>query len=428
VNNYDIGHVFGTSGGGLAIIDSLCSTNSKAKGTSGINNPNSENFYIDFVAHEIAHQFGATHTFNGNTGLCAGSTRTARTAFEPGSGSTIMAYTGICGSDNLQKEADAMFHIGSIEQIKNSIANASCGTHSRNSNQPPVVYAGRDYTIPAGTPFTLQGSATDPENDFLSYSWQQIDVGGSSPVNYDTGNNALFRAHLATASPARTFPKLESILSHRKINGETLPFTQRSLNFKFSAQDGKRNTTSDQLSLHVQNTGTRFALDLPYAHYTIGESTKLTWNVAKTNLAPINCSDIDIYLSSNGGKTFSNKLASNIINNGSASVYIPNDIDPSDQGRFKIACSDNIFFAISYRDFELGYDSSDHEASPLSEPSLNISAKGQVNNGNNQELAPAYGNEKMRGGSFSPFMLFLIGLVMWRFRGEYFRNRVSCYN
>ena len=425
VANYDIGHVFGTSGGGLAIIDSLCSTRSKAKGTSGINNPNSENFYIDFVAHEIAHQFGATHTFNGKSGLCAGSTRTARTAFEPGSGSTIMAYTGICGSDNLQSETDAMFHIGSIEQIKDNIANKSCGTHSTNENQPAVVNAGNDYTIPAGTPFILQGSANDPENDFLSYSWQQIDTGSSSAVNYDTGNNALFRAHLATTSPTRTFPELDSILSHRKINGETLPNTQRSLNFKLTAQDGKKNTSSDQLTLQVQNTGTRFALDLPYSHYTLGESTKLTWNVAKTNQEPINCSELDVYLSTNGGKTFTTKLASNITNTGSASVYLPNHLDPSDHGRFKIACSDNIFFAISYYDFKLGYEKSNHQASSSPEPNLIIIAKSQENN---QNLAPAYGNEKMRGGVFSPFNLFFIILVWWQFKRKCSKKLLSYYS
>ncbi|MCK5917714.1 MAG: hypothetical protein KAG34_04785 [Cocleimonas sp.] len=423
--NYDIGHVFGSSGGGLAIINSLCSTHSKAKGASGINNPNSENFYIDFVAHEIAHQFGATHTFNSKSGLCAGSTRTKRTAFEPGSGSTIMAYTGICGSDNLQLEADAMFHIGSIEQINNTISKR-CGSHYANSNQPPLVNAGKDYTIPAGTPFTLKGSANDPENDFLSYSWQQVDVGSSSSVNYDTGNNPLFRAHLATTSPIRTFPELKSILTHRQIRGEVLPQTQRSLNFKFTVQDGKKNTSSDQLTLQVKNTGTRFALDLPYSHYTIGEDTKLTWNVAKTDQAPIHCSDIDIYLSTDGGKTFSTKLASNIVNNGSTSVYIPNHIDPSDHGRFKIACSDNIFFALSYYNFELGYDASNHQASPLPEPNLTIGKKSQANNGNNQNLTPTYGNEKMRGGAFSPFYLLLMILVWWQFKKKSLARYQGC--
>jgi hypothetical protein len=409
-NHYDIGHVLGTSGGGLAIINSLCSTSSKGKGTSGINKPNSENFYIDFVAHEIAHQFGATHTFNGTTGLCSGATRTAHTAFEPGSGSTIMAYTGICGSDNLQQQADAMFHIGSIKQIKENISQASCGTQTTNPNQPSHVDAGSDYTIPAGTPFTLQGIATDPENDTLSYAWQQIDAGSSTPVNHDIGNNALFRAYLPDNSAQRTFPPLNDILHHKTTKGETLPITQRTLNFKFIAQDGKKNTSSDQITLTIENTGTRFALDLPYSHYTIGESSEIHWNVAKTNQAPIDCTDIDIYLSTNGGKTFPNKLASHIANTGNASVYIPSQIEPNNQGRFKIACSDNIFFAISYHNFSLNYATSDHQATPSSEPNLSLSAT--VNNNNTPSVTSTYANEKMRGGSLNPMILLLIILFL----------------
>ena len=407
-SNYDIGHVFGTSSGGLAIIDGLCSNNSKAKGTSGISNPNSENFYIDFVAHEIGHQLGATHTFNGKSGLCAGDTRTARTAFEPGSGSTIMAYTGICGNDNLQSQADAMFHIGSIEQIKKNL-DTSCGTHTSNSNQAPLVNAGKDYTIPAGTPFILQGAASDPENDTLSYSWQQVDTGNTSSVNHDLSNNALFRAYLPNSSPSRTFPLLSDILSHQRSKGETLPNTQRALTFKLTAQDGNKNTNSDQVTLQIQHTGSRFSLDLPYSHYTIGENTDITWNVAKTNQSPINCSDIDIYLSTNSGKTFNTLLANNRINNGKASVYIPNDITPNNNGRFKIICSNNIFFAISYHDFTLDYDASDHQSSPVSEPNSIINANPQTEA---ESISTPISYQKKEAGMFNPFILFIIMLLI----------------
>ncbi len=413
-SNYDIGHVFGTSGGGLAIIDSLCSSDSKAKGTSGISNPNGENFYIDFVAHEIGHQVGATHTFNSNKGLCAGDTRTARTAFEPGSGSTIMAYTGICGSDNLQPSADAMFHIGSIEQIQKNIAKkslSSCGSYSHNTNQAPVVNAGKDYIIPAGTPFTLQGVATDPENDDLSYSWQQIDTGTRSSVNTDRGDNALFRARLATSSAARTFPILTDILTQQRTNGETLPNTQRKLNFKLIAQDGHNNTSSDQVTLHIKDTGSRFALDLPYSHYTIGEYTDLTWNTANTEQEPINCTDINIYLSTDGGYTFNTLLAENIINNGKTSIYIPNTIPPSNKGRFKIACSNNIFFAISYTNFNLSYETSDHSLPTSPEPSLRFNSTPQTITIDNSSQA---NYEKMEAGSLNPILLFIfiMGLII----------------
>jgi len=412
-NNYDIGHVFGTSGGGVAIIESLCSNDSKAKGTSGISNPNSESFYIDFVAHEIGHQLGATHTFNSHQGLCAGNTRTSRTAFEPGSGSTIMAYTGICGSDNLQSNADAMFHIGSIEQIKKNITQGTgsqCGTHYQRTNRAPTAYAGRNYIIPAGTPFTLNGSANDPENNQLLYSWQQIDVGSSSSVNHDVGNNALFRSHLASTSPSRTFPLLNDILSHRHTKGETLATTQRVLNFKFTAQDGI-NTSSDKVRIQVENTGSRFALDLPYAHYTIGETTKLSWNIAKTNQAPISCDSVDITLSTDGGQHFTTVLASNIINKGKATVYIPNTVHKSTQARFKIACSNNIFFAISYQNFTLDFDTSDHSTATSQEPNLAIN-NNQKTSINTVSIAQNNSSKnKKSGGSFDFMLLILLAMM-----------------
>jgi hypothetical protein len=426
-NNYDIGHVLGTSGGGLAVINSLCSIDSKAKGTSGINNPNGDGFNIDFVAHEIAHQFGATHTFNSNLGQCTSNTRTARTAFEPGSGSTIMGYSGICGSDNLQVKADAMFHIGSIEQIHTTLQQktaTNCGTHTSNPNQPPTVNAGRDYTLPAGTPFSLSGLANDPENDALFYSWQQVDAGNSSPVNLDLGNNALFRTHLATRSPIRVFPALNNILSHQPSKGETLPYTQRVLNFKLITQDGRGNTSSDQLTLYIKNTGTRFALDLPYLQYTIGEHTELTWNVANTQQPPISCNDVDVYLSTNGGETFDTTLATHIVNTGKTSLYIPNNINPTEQGRFKITCSDNIFFAISYHNFALSYNASNHQSPPLPEPNLTITRKGKIDD---RDLTDDDGNEKMRGGMFNPLLFLIIILTFFRkFKqdkiGELFRT------
>ena len=413
-NNYDIGHVFGTSGGGLAIIESLCSSNSKAKGTSGINNPNSESFYIDFVAHEIGHQLGATHTFNSNKGLCAGSTRTSRTAFEPGSGSTIMAYTGICGSDNLQSNADAMFHIGSIEQIKKNITQGTgshCGTHYQRKNRAPTVDAGRDYTIPAGTPFTLHGAASDPEDDYLGYSWQQLDAGSRSSVNRDLGNNALFRARLATTSPSRTFPLLNDILSHHQTKGETLPTTQRQLNFKLSVQDGNNNTSSDDVRLQVENTGSRFALDLPYSHYTIGESSKLSWNVAKTNQAPISCNNVDITLSTDGGQSFTHLLASNVVNKGEATVYIPNNVSESTQGRFKIACSNNIFFAISYRNFTLDFNKSDHSETPAQEPNLLINDNQATSSYTPNSTQNDSAKNKKSAGALDLIILMLLGML-----------------
>ena len=196
VDNYDIGHLVGTGGGGLASFRAVC-TSYKAEGVTGSSRPTSDAFYIDYVAHEIGHQFGADHTFNGTQGACDGN-RASNSAYEPGSASTVMGYAGICDGQNIQNSSEPYFHIHSIDQIRAFIAPLeSCGTKVAISNDAPSVDAGADYTIPAKTPFTLVGSATDADNDSLRYSWEQFDLGTASNSAAedatDDGQRPLFR-------------------------------------------------------------------------------------------------------------------------------------------------------------------------------------------------------------------------------------------
>lgn len=346
-SNYDIGHLLATSGGGLASVATVCGAD-KAEGVTGLPEPEGDAFIIDFVAHEIGHQLGASHTFNGLLGSCSNANREPLTAYEPGSGSTIMAYTGLCRTDNLQSNSDSMMHAASISQIHAYLHEgngASCASTTSLSNSNPTVTAGADYTIPAATPFILSGTGSDLNGNTLSYSWEQLDTGTASNVNIDTGNNALIRAHLPTTTPLRTVPQMSDLIGNVKSAGEVLPVTNRLLNFRLQARDGNGGTGFDDIRINVQNTGSSFAITSPTSTALLNGSVQnITWNVAGTDLPPINCSAVDIAVSNDNGNTFST-LLSNTPNDGSATVTLPTNL--SSRTYLRVKCSNNIFFAIS---------------------------------------------------------------------------------
>jgi hypothetical protein len=349
--NYDIGHVFGTNSGGLASAG-VCAGN-KARGVTGSGAPVGDAFDVDYVAHEMGHQFGANHTFNGSTGSCGGN-RESGAAYEPGSGSTIMAYAGICGAENLQLNSNDYFHVKSLEEIVAFIGGHSCDVETATGNVAPTVNAGPDFNIPMGTPFILTASGSDANGDALTFAWEEYDLGTQSPPNTDDGSRPIFRSFTPTASPARTFPKLSDILNNTSTFGESLPTTTRNMTFQVTARDnraGGGGVNSATMQVHVTNTSGPFAVTQPNTAvvWTTGTTQTVTWNVANSTAAPVSCANVRILLSIDGGNTFPIVLNASTPNDGSAAITVPNV--PSTTARVKVEAVGNIFFDISNQNF-----------------------------------------------------------------------------
>jgi hypothetical protein len=354
--NYDIGHVLGTNGGGLAFLGVVCNNQFKAQGYTGLDNPQGERFYIDLVAHELGHQLGASHSFNAtNSSNCTDDQRNSSSAYEPGSGSTIMSYAGICGSQNLQNDSDPYFHAISIQNIRDyvdSFAGQRCGVESAIDNAiPQIQLAQSAYTIPSDTPFVLIGSATDADNDLLTYSWEQFDNGGTlgataslSELNSDNGNNPLFRSFSPEDDAQRYFPKLSDLLTGQTTVGETYATTDRDMRFRLTARDNKGGVNQQDLVITVTSTSQSFSIDTPDEWQALFEQT-VTWDMGDTLTAPIHCANVDILLIADANNPVETTVQLQTPNDGQQNVRAPNITSAA--ARLVLRCSDNIFYAVS---------------------------------------------------------------------------------
>jgi hypothetical protein len=360
--NFDIGHVFSTGGGGIAGLAVVCIFNSKARGVTGSPSPINDPFDIDYVAHEIGHQYGGNHTFNCEVGACSGN-RAFTAAYEPGSGSTIMAYAGICGSNNLQSNSDDYFHAKSFDEIviyTTTGLGGACDVVTPTGNTPPVINPGLNYIIPYLTPFRLTGSATDPDGDPLTYCWEQYNLGPAGVWNNPVGNAPIFRSFDPVPESVRLFPKLSNILNNNQTIGEVKPSYARVLAFKLTVRDNRINgggvTSSDSLILvDVINTGQAFAITAPNTTGIVWQSgglANVTWDVGGSDLAPISTPNVNILLSTDGGQSFPTVLASGVPNTGSFSVNVPAIFTTT--ARVMVEGAGNIFFDINDKNFEIG--------------------------------------------------------------------------
>lgn len=360
--NYDIGHVFSTGGGGIAQLAVPCKTNQKARGVTGLSAPVGDAFYIDYVCHEMGHQYGANHTFNTTVSSCSGNINTS-TAWEPGSGSTIMSYAGICGSQNLQNFSNDYFHTGSFDEIINytqlNVGN-NCPVLTTVSNLAPVITSlPSNQIIPLNTPFRLTAVANDPDGDPFTYCWEQYDLGPSGTWNNPSGNAPIFRSFLPVSSPTRLFPKLQNILNNNTTIGEIKPSYARQLKFRCTVRDnilgGAGVTYNDTpVTLTVDGNSGPFEVTSQNTSGIVwtGNSTEtVTWNVANTDNSPINCSSVNVVLSLNGGTDFTITLGSNVPNNGSHSFTVPNV--STSTARVMVESAGNIFFDINNANFTI---------------------------------------------------------------------------
>jgi len=357
--NYDIGHVFSTGGGGVATLNGPCNAGSKARGVTGLPTPTGDPFYIDYVAHEMGHQWGALHTFNGNAGACSGN-RSASAAFEPGSGSTIMAYAGICGAQNLQPLSDAYFHLISLLHIQNYSrvgGGNTCAAIVAAGNEFPTADAGADYTIPISTPFELFGSGTDPDGSIVSYGWEEWDLGPAGAPGAPVDNAPIFRSFDPVPTAWRTFPKLEDLLDGTPTIGELLPTYARSLRFRLTTRDDgvpAGGNDWDEALLTVTDAAGPFLVLSPNTSGTTWNGPgphPVTWDVADTDSAPVACATVDILLSTDGGLSFGQELAANVANDGAQDVFV--GVANTSDARVKVKCRSNVFFDVSNQDFSI---------------------------------------------------------------------------
>lgn len=364
---YDIGHVFtrGCSGSAVGVsggVGTVCGTD-KARGSS-CQIATNDRFYIGIICHELGHQFGAFHTWNN----CPPSNDDAANynpiaAFEPGSGSTIMSYAGSCQDQNIANDSDPYYHVNSIEAIfqyaREGVGAGCAETLISENNQPEVTIPYNDgFFIPISTPFKLSATASDPDGDVLSYCWEQYDKDFFlSKIGEPEGNDPIFRSFLPSESPTRYLPRLSDLLQNRSNDSEVLPTYSRDLTFRCTVRDNNEmagGVAWKELRFRSTREAGPFVITTPNdsrLRFPGGKYLEITWDVANTEKAPVNCQFVNIRLSLDAGLTYPILLAQNTPNDGSAFVHLPDTT--ADFARLMIEAADNIFFDINDFNFEI---------------------------------------------------------------------------
>jgi subtilisin-like proprotein convertase family protein len=361
IDNYDIGHVFtrqcADNIGGLARTPCVCVDAQKAAATTCWATADLETNVVRIMAHEMAHQFGAKHTFN----LCDRDNENLPTGYEPGSGSTIMSYAGSCGVSNIQAGSDDYYHCNSLQVMFSASRTLACGGEIATSNTRPDANftTMNGLTIPINTPFFVEGSATDDENDFLSYSVEQHDNSLTScTLGQPMGSCPSFRSIPPSGSNHRVFPGFPTIWSNATFTrkNEVLPSYSRDLTFVFIARDNNSEVGAfdfDTMSMSATDEAGPFEVEYPNAgeDQTSNKHSEIVWDVANTDGAEVNCQKVDILLYNSSDFNDYRVLKTGTENDGNEWVLMP-DEELTDV-RIMVRASENVFFDISNQNFDI---------------------------------------------------------------------------
>jgi subtilisin-like proprotein convertase family protein len=356
-DGFDVGLIFVTGACCAAAKPVICSE-SKAFNFSAF-------YSLRVTAHEIGHQFDADHTWTS----CGPSNNGQFGTNEYGSGTSIMSYANICGIDNiLPVGEETYFGVYSQIQMTNHINARTCYKTLETGNHVPTSSVPADgFYIPISTPFELVGAASDIDGDDLTYSWEQVNIRNvdftSSTISIQTaptpadGNVPIARIFNPSSSPRRTIPQLSDILSNTPTVYERLPTYTRNIKYRMYVRDnhpGGGATTHEQVSFEVDGLAGPFLVSEPNTcvSWQAGSSQTITWDVANTDNATVNCQAVKISLSLDGGYHYAYLLAANTPNDGSETIVLPADIC-SNKSRIKVEAVGNIFFDVSNADFNI---------------------------------------------------------------------------